>query len=381
MGTLKNILKLICGLLIGISAGFLIATIAIVAFTDITLSEFMLKLKSTSLIEVVLSAAVGIVGFLVSLSIVVVLHEGGHLVCGLISGYKFVSFRVFNLTFIRSGGKLRVKKFSVAGTGGQCLLTPPDLPLKEIPTVWYNAGGILVNLLLLLVSVPLLWLNLNSFVTEFVVIFILTDLFLLIMNAIPMQANGISNDAYNMIHLRNNLMSKRALMVQLHSNALIQDGVRPKDMPDEWFEWRGDVNWKNALEVSIPMMHASRLIDKMEWDRAYTEFETMYKHKGDIMQLYVSEIACELIFCSLVTGRIERAKELLDSKLRKSIEAYRNVMSSKQRVLSAIAMYLDNDEEKAVMIYETLKTSQPKYLLQGEVKSDLAIMETFLNVE
>ena len=50
----------------------------------------------------------------------IVLHEAGHLVCGLMSGYRFVSFRVGSITLFKDGdGKLRFKRFKLAGTGGQ----------------------------------------------------------------------------------------------------------------------------------------------------------------------------------------------------------------------------------------------------------------------
>ena len=47
-----------------------------------------------------------------------ILHEGGHLVCGLATGYRFVSFRIGSWMLQREHGKLRVRKFTLAGTGG-----------------------------------------------------------------------------------------------------------------------------------------------------------------------------------------------------------------------------------------------------------------------
>ena len=55
----------------------------------------------------------------------ILLHEAGHLVFGLLTGYRFLSFRVGSLMLVREQGKLRLKSFSIAGTGGQCILIPP----------------------------------------------------------------------------------------------------------------------------------------------------------------------------------------------------------------------------------------------------------------
>ena len=56
-----------------------------------------------------------------------ILHEAGHLIFGLMTGYKFNSFRIASFMWIRENGKLRLKRHSLAGTGGQCLMTPPDI--------------------------------------------------------------------------------------------------------------------------------------------------------------------------------------------------------------------------------------------------------------
>lgn len=241
--------------------------------------------------------------------------------------------------------------------------------------------GVFANLLILLLVLPLYLLNLNPFVAEALAIFCLADVLLILMNGIPMKIGGISNDGYNLLYLNRNLLSKRAIVLQLRSNALIQNGMRPKGVPAEWFEWRTDIDFKNPLEVSIPLMHASRLIDEMQWEKAYKEFSELYIHKADIMQLYVNEIACELSFCALMTGRIDQADKLLDAKLIKYIETYKKVISSKLRILCAIALYQDNDKGKAEEIYRSLSANEEKYLLQGEVKSDLAIMEWMLNYD
>lgn len=152
---MKAILKLLVGFAIGIAAGLVIAAILIACFTDTTFAEFVTKLKSTDFIEMMLAAGIGVLSFLISQMFLIILHETGHLVCGLLSGYKFVSFRIYSLTFIKMDGRLRVRRYSIAGTGGQCLLTPPDLPLKKIPTGWYNFGGVLFNIIALLAVVPL----------------------------------------------------------------------------------------------------------------------------------------------------------------------------------------------------------------------------------
>lgn len=196
MKTVKNIAKMIAGLLIGMFAGLAAAGVFVVLFTDTTLEQYIMKFSEIDVAEGAAAFAVGAASFVVSLFVLIMLHEAGHLVGGLMSGYRFVSFRVFNYTFIKVDGRLRVKKFAIAGTGGQCLLAPPDVADEAAPVTAYNLGGLAANVLVLSL-LPLLWLELNPFLMEFLVIFLLTDVVMLIINGIPMAAGGVGNDAYN----------------------------------------------------------------------------------------------------------------------------------------------------------------------------------------
>ena len=344
-----------------------------------TWSEYIDKYYSIDISEGILVFLVAVASMIVSFMILVPIHELGHLVCGLLTGYKFVSFRVFNYTILKENGRFKVKKFGVAGTGGQCLLTPPELPLEQIPTGWYNFGGVLANIVMLLIALPFFFLDLNPFVAEALGVFVATDAIMILLNGFPMQAGGVGNDGYNIKLLKKNLLSKRGIVNQLRANALIQNGVRPKDMPDELFIIPDDIDYHNALEISIPLMYASRLIDRKEYKEALEIIEDLYSHKDEIMPLYVKEIACELAFLYMRTGNSDKAEAILDKDLMKYIETYRKMMSSKERLICAIALYIEKDESKAGQIYENLKARQEEYLLQGEVKSDIALMEDMLN--
>lgn len=375
----KQIFKLINSFLKGGVIGLAGVTLIVVLFTDLSFSEFMHKLLNIEWQEGVLSALVAIVGFLIAITVQVILHEGGHLVCGLLTGYQFVSFRIFNWTFIRHDGKIRVKRFAIAGTSGQCLLSPPpEKPLDEIPVVWYNLGGLFANLLAVLVSLPLLWVVENIFVHEILFFFILVGVFFILMNGIPMKVGGVNNDAYNVFLLRKDKESKQALMVELRTNALIQQGVRPKDMPCELFSIDGEVDYKNPLQLCLYIMDASYRLDLEKWEEAHAMFEEAWRHKSEIIGLYVKEIACELIFTSLLTGRKDLASELYTDEQKKYILQYRKLMSSKERILCAIALYMEGDKAKAQSIYESVCQHQHEYLMQGEVKSDIALMKVLL---
>lgn len=81
-------------------------------------------------------------------SIHTIFHELGHLIAGLLTGYRFVSFRVGTYMLVKENGKLSVKKMTLKGTGGQCLMCPPPSKPEEMEDTWYLLGGPMANMLL-----------------------------------------------------------------------------------------------------------------------------------------------------------------------------------------------------------------------------------------
>ena len=122
-----------------------------------------------SILQFLIIAAL-LLGLAGSILLQFIIHEAGHLVFGLLSGYRFASFRIGNLMLIRQNGRIRLRRLSLPGTGGQCLLIPPDLKNGRLPVVCYLMGNAILNL----VSVPFFWsfhvlsrgLNRSILVTE-----------------------------------------------------------------------------------------------------------------------------------------------------------------------------------------------------------------------
>ena len=378
---MNQVLKIIGGFFVGILIGLVAAGAGLVLFGDMSFSEYIGKFSQLNVIEVIGIPLLSLAFFLIAIFLQVSLHEAGHLMCGLASGYRFVSFRIFSFTWIRQGGKVRMKRFSVSGTGGQCLLAPPEKPDEEIPVTLYNIGGVAMNFLTVLVAlVPLVLIDDMPFLWKmFLIQFIGIGVFLGLLNGIPMKMGGIGNDAYSLRLLKRNPETKRALILQLRINALIQEGMRPKDMPEDWFHLEGKIDYSDMLQATIALMEISRKQDQEEWEEAYVRLEEAVSHSKELVGILKQEAEAELLFTALVIGKEERARELATDKLLAYIRAYSKVSSAKQRQLFALALYSERDKEKAEEIYRTVKAKRESYLMQGEVNMDLALMESLLS--
>ena len=77
----------------------------------------------------------------------IIIHEIGHIVLGLMTGYKFISINILGILFYKNENGKLIIKFSQKGISGQGLLSPGFVESVNIPYFWYNAGGILFNLI------------------------------------------------------------------------------------------------------------------------------------------------------------------------------------------------------------------------------------------
>ncbi len=163
--------------------------------------------------------------FLVAYYLHLIIHEAGHLVAGFISGYGFGSFRVGSLMFIEENGKIKIKKHSVAGTGGQCLMIPPKMVDGKFPVIFYNLGGVLMNLIFTAIPVILAILFVNKpIIYAFCVLMALAGFISAATNGIPLRLGIVNNDGSNARELYKNEEAMRAFYNQFMTMAALSDG-------------------------------------------------------------------------------------------------------------------------------------------------------------
>ena len=176
---MKALLKIFGSLLIGACIG-LVVVVPIIALID---GQPLSQIFNKEFLVELLPIGWMLIALFIAFVLHIILHEGGHLVAGLLTGYRFVSFRFFNFTLIRKDGRLQWRNFELSGTAGQCLMAPPDKPLEQIDTRWYNAGGVLVNVILVLLALLLLWaLDMPKWVNIFLLMMAFIGITVTLMN-------------------------------------------------------------------------------------------------------------------------------------------------------------------------------------------------------
>ena len=377
---MKLLLRLIGGLLLGALIGMIII-IPIVALID---GESVMTVARTIFGKLTLQKVVGIAWILLAALLAailnIIIHEGGHLVAGLLTGYKFVSFRFFNWTLIRKDGRLLWRNFELEGTGGQCLMAPPDKPLEEIDTRWYNAGGVLVQLIITLLSIVLIWaLDLPEWLNILLGMMTLFGIFGVLTNGIPMKLGGVANDGYNLLQLEKDPAAKQSLCNILELNALNQEGKTYSEMPERLFNIPDPIDWKNPLHAVTVLASATRKQAQYQWEESYQQLTEALRHKSDIMPLYQLELENMMTLACIATGRDEEARKHYTDEVVKYVTHHAPTQSDKQMTTMAVALALEGDRPKAEQLLNKLDANRGKYIHQGDLTMSLDLMRWFLN--
>ena len=259
---------------------------------------------------------------IVSLYMQIILHEAGHLICGLLSGYRFSSFRIGSFILLKSGGKFLLRRLTIAGTGGQCLMRPPVLKEGKIPVRLYNLGGALMNLVLFGLFLALYFLAAAPLFKTVCLINAAIGLLFAATNGIPMRMGLIDNDGRNAFSLEKNPDAILAFYHQLKVNEMVAERMRLKDMPEEWFTVSESADQKNAIIASIEVFACNRLMDAHKFEEAEESIRALLS-RGGAVDLHKNLLICDLFYLTLLKGDWQGAGALITKEQKRFMRAMR----------------------------------------------------------
>lgn len=379
---MKKIFHILKGFIIGSVIGIALVLASCLLFTDITPARFFDILVGEGLASVAVGCLLSFVALAIAFVLHIIVHEGGHLVGGLLTGYRFVSFRIFSLTLLRRDGRYIVRRFNIPGTGGQCIMLPPEGDAAKVPFVIYNAAGVAANILLTAAAVPYFFIHSadsGMFAFLLALFIVIAGLWTAIINGIPMKINGMCNDAGNIRLMLRDMQVRRHFVLQLRAHALCQNGMRPKDFPPEWFNIPDSGEEYGLINVVTDMFAVAREIDRADYSRANTMLTAIRDRRPTLPDMYEKEIDCELAFTSLMLGYEDEARALLTPDLTAYIRRTVSYSSSKPRLLCAIALHLEHDSQKAATILRDTETQRDRYIMRGEAEADICAMRRMLD--
>lgn len=347
--------------------------------------------------------------FFASMLLSTIIHEGGHLVGGLLSGYKFACFRIFALSIRQSkDGKVRMGIIRTPGMGGQCLMSPPELKDGKMPFRLYHAGGFLMNLLfgaVFVIAAVLLSRQTQAvggvlgaqfgeslpisagraFAVMFCQVMAIANIASALLNGIPLKTNLISNDGQNMIDLSRSADALRRHHADMKIAAGIWQGERLKDMPDEWFSCPSDEELReNGMDAGTAVMYYSRLMDeageneqRMQQARALSD--RLLSGGVQLAGLHRAVLRMDRAFMEMIEDtpleyvRREKIAEWLDAPTRQIMKAMKKGMTV-QRIEYAQALLIEKDEQKAQKIKAKFDKAARRYPVLTDVESEKSLI-------
>jgi hypothetical protein len=309
----------------------------------------------------------------------VVLHELGHLICGLLSGYRFISFSIGHMMLVKENGKLKKKRYGVAGVGGQCLMSPPEPVNGAYPFLLYNLGGCCMNFIVSGIFAAL-FLLLRDVVAYSEVIFLpiaLVGVILGITNVLPIKMGGISTDGHNIFSLQKSEISRRAFWALLTVNARMALGERLKDLPEKWFEVTEGYDFNDTVQANVAALRLSRLIERHDFAEAKALAERILREGEKLIELLKNEVRCELLFLEIIgeeNPKRQDSIERLDThELKKYIKSSENQLS-KHRLMYAYEKIVSRNDELAQKYAESFEKSSVTHPYAGDLKSERELM-------
>lgn len=310
-----------------------------------------------------------------------IIHEAGHLIFGLLSGYQFGSFRIASFIWLKENDKLVCKRLSIAGTGGQCLMLPPDMVEDNFPVTLYNLGGPLLNLISAVLFGGLaLFLQQFPVLAAFFNFMAVTGFVLALINGIPLRTATVDNDGYNAFALARNSQARRSFWIQLKTNQLLAQGVRLKDMPEEWFVVPTDEEMSNSMVSVLGVFACNRLIDAQKFDEAKQLINHLLHLKSGIAGLYRHLLTCDYIYCELISENRQEIITPLMTKDLKNIMKKMKTFPSILRTEYAYALLGSNDYDKAATIKLQFEACSKNYPYPQDIQSERELMEIAENI-
>jgi len=302
-----------------------------------------------------------IVLLLLSFFLVLLMHELGHVVGGLISGNTFAMLIVGPLKIEKEDEKLRCRlNKSLSAFGGLALTMPNRTENFKRRRALTVAAGPGASLLLAIIGLGAVFLTdptiLQGAFRFFLFCLGTLSLIIFIVTIIPMQSGGFLSDGMQLVQIFSNNPSAKRYEALLQLMARIQQSLRPKDIDEADLAIMTSLGYDDTFGLSALHYQYYKAVDSHDLEAA-TELLQLLEER---IKIYPSAFQDSLwvevaIYYSLIAPDLEKVRPLADR-----LEPYLNKEQSKFSThLLRLGMAQLMKEESAIQDY-TEKVLQAK---------------------
>ncbi len=305
----------------------------------------------------------------------ILIHEAGHLLFGLLLGYRFHSFRVGSMTWIKEDGKIKFRKYSLIGTGGQCLMFLPEGEITLKTHVLYHMGGSILNAISgVLCIIGYVCCRGNYYLTAIFLMLGGMGFINALANGIPMKLSMVNNDGHNALSIARDPRGEEAFCLQMRISEAEVKGTAMKDMPDAWFSIPTKDALQNSLVANTAVLACFRMMEQRKFIEADYLMEQLLEIESGMVGYHRALLTCQRIYIeTLRENRRDRIQYLLSPQQRKFMKA----MRKQPMVLYteyALALLSEGNHLKAQGIRKDFETVAKTYPYHDDIAESRSLM-------
>jgi len=338
--------------------------LGIILFASIHKFGFSFSAFFTTAVTIVLLGT----AYCLSIASAVIVHEFGHLIFGLLTGYTFAAIGFGHHLFLRRDGRVRRFVYKLPGASGFCAMEVPDMKDGSFPFALYLSGGALCNAFFALVCIFAFAFGIGSGVLFFphaFLLFAFVNAYIAIVLILPIKTKLLNTDGKQLFDLLKHKNIRKSFWACEKISAAQYRGVKFEDIPSEWFNETDDTQSVYAASIRAVRFLARTETDEPKEVCALIEKELSENHalSGRSKALLI----CMRIYYESIGERdAGTLKKLITQTQIDFMKRMKNVPSVIQGEY-AYALLVEKDVREASRIKARLEKISKKYPFPAEI--------------
>lgn len=338
--------------------------LGIILFASIHKFGFSLSAFFTTVATIVLLGT----AYCLSIASAVIVHEFGHLIFGLLTGYTFAAIGFGHHLFLMRDGRLRRFVYKLPGALGFCAMEVPDMKDGSFPFALYLSGGAFGNTFFALVCIFAFAFGIGSGVLFFPHAFLFpafVNAYLAIVSILPIKTKFLNTDGKQLFDLLKHKNIRKSFWACEKISAAQYRGVKFEDIPSEWFNETDDTQSVYAASIRAVRFLARTETDEPKEVCALIEKELSENHalSGRSKALLI----CMRIYYESIGERDAGTfKKLITQTQIDFMKRMKNMPSAIQTEY-AYTLLVEKDVREASRIKARLEKISKKYPFPAEI--------------
>lgn len=302
-------------------------------------------------------------------------HELGHLVFGLLSGYRFAYFQLLRYRIQKRNDRFEIVRKNSKSDLFQCIMAPPDTDFKTFPVRLFFLGGYLMVSLFILLFLSLAFLFPSMSLPRFLFLqFVLMGSIYVLIGGLPTNINGSRTDTYNALTIPKDFHARCAFFIPRLVTCYSLKNIRLRDMPEEWFYLPSPDELTDKTHSRMCSYYIDWLMDQGKFAEADEAMDYIFSHEYLFMGPYALLVSCNKIYLILVhTKKYEQVKFFYNDFIKNLMVKY-GALPTVKRTQYIIALLYEKDMEKAAYLKSVFLASKSQFY-PTEYESELELIE------